>query len=80
MYITKNTKVKELPKGKFILHCSNYVSKKKYFMIDSKIALFEVFNTAYAFAHNKVKISHLEGLYEAVEIPLQDYKIFNISA
>jgi hypothetical protein len=78
MYITKNTKKKDLPEGKFILHCDNYESKKKYFLIDGKIALFEVFNTKYAFANNQVNIKSLKGLYKAVMIPVEQYKLFNI--
>ena len=78
MYIHNKTKVKDLPKGKYILQCDNYESKDKYFLLDGKLALFEVFNTAYAFAYHRRKISQLKGLYKVVEIKQADYKLFNI--
>jgi hypothetical protein len=78
MYINKHTKKVDLPEGNYILHCENYASNTKYFLINKKIAVFEVFNTKYAFAKQSRKISDLEGQYKAVEIPIDKYGIFNI--
>ena len=79
MYITNKTKVKDLPKGIFILKCENYESKKQYYLINGKLAENTVFNTAYDFAENKRKISALKGLYKAYTIKEENYKLYNIN-
>ena len=54
----------------FKVRCTNYVDKKSYFVKNGVFALSEVFNTAYAFANNKVSFSTLknEGIYLCTEI------------
>jgi len=79
MYITKQTKVKNLPKGKYILKCDNYESKKEYYLIDGKLAENTVFNTAYDFAYNKRRLSCLKGLYKAYEIKEKNYELYNLN-
>lgn len=79
MYITKYTKKADLPKGKFILHCDNYASDKKYYLIDGILSEFTVFNSAYDMAYNKRKLSSLQGLYKPIEIMAQHYKLYNIT-
>lgn len=78
MYITKNTKYKDLPEGNFTLRCENYESTQQYFLINKKLAKSDVFNTAYALAKDKVKISSLKGLYKAYIIPEDRYKLYNL--
>lgn len=80
MYITKSTKQKDLPKGNYTLICENYCDNQKYFLINGKLAKNDVFNTAYALANDKVKLSNLkkDGLYKAHEIPQDKYKLFNL--
>ena len=60
MIITKHTKAKDLPKGNYILTCGNYVDPQRYFLINGKIAKFELFNTKAAFQRDKINISQLK--------------------
>jgi len=79
-YITKNTKVKDLPAGNYRLICDNYVDNSSYWLIGGKLAKETGFNSKYDFTYYKTNVRSLKasGLYIAKEIKSSDYGLFNI--
>ena len=79
-YITKNTKVKDLPAGNYRLICDNYVDNSSYWLINGKLANETGFNSKYDYSVNPTNLRSLKasGLYIAKEIKSSDYGLFNI--
>ena len=80
MYITKFTRVKDLPRGNYIMSCDNYVDNQRYYLINGKIAKNNCFNSKYALKYDKIKVKQLlkDAVYSVVEISINDYKLYNI--
>lgn len=61
----------------YIVRCTNYADSKQYFLKNGKFARFNVFNTKYAFANDKVRLTTLkkDGIYKATMIERNEKNI-----
>ena len=81
MYISKNTKNKDLPLGYYFLKCENYIDKNVYWIINRKIAIYKHANCQFDLTHYKINLHKLpkNAVYKLYKIDINLYKLYNIN-